>query len=151
MTLSVRLPLDDGFLRRECDRCERQFKWHSGPTEDRPADEVDSNVYFCPYCGESAPPDHWWTKDQLKHMQGIGTGHVSRELDGMLRQLARETRNSMFSIEGTITQPEPPALLHEPSDMVIVQSPCHPWEPIKVHEDWRGPLFCLICRDQFGI
>ena len=84
-------------------------------------------------------------------MQGIGTGHVSRELDGMLRQLARETRNSMFSIEGTITQPEPPALLHEPSDMVIVQSPCHPWEPIKVHEDWRGPLFCLVCGDQFGI
>ena len=55
----------------------------------------------------------------------------------------------MVTIKGQFEQPEPPDLLHEPPDMVVVQSPCHSWEPIKVYEDWRGSLHCLLCGQQF--
>jgi hypothetical protein len=35
--LSVSMPLDEGFLRRECRGCSRQFKWFHGSTDERPA------------------------------------------------------------------------------------------------------------------
>ena len=149
MNVSISLPLDAGFLRRECAHCERQFKWHDGFTSERPEDAVDSNIYFCPYCGESAPSDHWWTKDQLEYVQGIGIGEISREFNDMFRRLEQETRDSMVTIEGQIEQLDPPDPLHEPADMVVVQSPCHSWEPIKIYEDWRRPLHCLSCGQQF--
>ena len=121
----------------------------TAPTAERPADAVDSNIYFCPYCGESAPSDHWWTKDQLEYVQGIGIGEISREFNDTFRRLEQETRDSMVTIKGQIEQLEPPDPLHEPADMVVVQSPCHSWEPIKVYEDWRRPLHCLSCGQQF--
>ena len=36
MSLSIELPLDSGFLRRECPNCQLEFKWHHGPTETTP-------------------------------------------------------------------------------------------------------------------
>ena len=149
MNASVSFPLDAEFLRRECPHCERQFKWHHGPTEDRPTDAVDSNIYFCPYCGESAPSDHWWTKGQIEYIQGIGIGELWRELGDTFRKLEQETRHSMITIKGKIEKSEPPELLHEPPDMVVMQSPCHSWEPIKVDEDWQASLHCLMCGEPF--
>ena len=152
MSFSVNLPLDNGYLRRECPDCERQFKWHHRPTDDRPDDAVDPDVYCCPYCGRSAPLDHWWTGEQLEHVQRLGIGEAAREVGDIFRDLERKSRNSMIKFKaGRMNIPESPDLLHEPGDMVIVQSPCHPWEPIKVSEDWRDPLYCLLCGEQFAV
>ena len=150
MAVSVSLPLDAGFLRRQCPRCERQFKWHHGPAEGRPRNALDPDAYFCPYCGASAALDTWWTIEQLEHVQAVEVGEVSREIGKMFRRLEKETRNSMFTVKGEGRSPAPPTPLHEPPDMVIVQSPCHSWEPIKVYDDWHGPLFCLVCGAPFA-
>ncbi len=65
-SFSVMLSLDsDGFLRRECPHCLQEFKWHNGPTEDRPEGEEDPPVYHCPRCGASAAPDQWWTPEPM--------------------------------------------------------------------------------------
>jgi hypothetical protein len=58
--LSMSLPLDgDGFLRRECATCEREFKWLPSPDqleegngESRAAatDAQPPDAYYCPYC-----------------------------------------------------------------------------------------------------
>lgn len=58
--LSMSLPLDgDGFLRRECPTCEREFKWLPSPDqleegngESRAAatDAEPPEAYYCPYC-----------------------------------------------------------------------------------------------------
>ena len=33
--MEVSFPLDsDGFIRRECPHCEREFKWHHGPANE---------------------------------------------------------------------------------------------------------------------
>ena len=82
----VQLPLDDdGFLRRECPHCLQQFKWHQGPTADRPDDETDPPVYYCPRCGGSAKPDQWWTEAQLTFIQesiaGPALGELSDEME----------------------------------------------------------------------
>jgi hypothetical protein len=88
--LSMSLPLDgEGFLRRECPTCEREFKWLPSPD---PEDDVEvaattegaeaPESYYCPYCAVSAPPDTWMTKAQVaaaaRHVliRGFGTAEA---------------------------------------------------------------------------
>lgn len=150
MSYSMTLPLDDGFLRRECPSCERQFKWHHGPTEDRPEDAIEPDVYWCPYCGETAPPDQWWTVDQLEFAKAGIAGPVMRDVADEFNKSTGRQRNSLIKVSMTHDDPEPPSAIHEPPDMVAVQSPCHPWEPIKVAEDWSESVHCLVCGDRFA-
>lgn len=35
--------------------------------------------------------------------------------------------------------------------MVIVASPGHSYEPVKVPDGTRGPLHCLVCGSQFAL
>lgn len=151
MSYSMMLPLDDGFLRRECPSCERQFKWHHGPTDNRPEDAADPDVYWCPYCGETAPPDRWWTKEQLEFATATAAGPVVNDIaEEFDRSMGRQP-NTFIRVSMTRDDPEPPTALHEPPDMVTVQSPCHPWEPIKIAKDWSSPITCLCCGIRFEV
>ena len=78
----MQLPVDDdGFLRRECPDCLQEFKWHQGPTGDRPEGEADLVVCYCPRCGASAAPDQWWTQEQLAFIRESVSGHALRQID----------------------------------------------------------------------
>ena len=153
LSIPIHLPMDNGYLRRECPACERQFKWHHGPTEGRPPDAIDPPVYFCPYCGSAAPPGSWWTREQLEYARDSAAGPVARAMgDALGKAIGRQPSNSFIKIELKRSDPpEPPPALHELDDMVIVEAPCHPWEPIKVAADWSEPLSCLICGSRFAI
>lgn len=45
----------------------------------------------------------------------------------------------------------PPRPLIEPDDMTAVASPCHPYEPVKVLDDWDQPLHCLVCGEPYVV
>lgn len=147
---SMSLPLDSGYLRRECPHCERQFKWHHGPTDDRPDDADEPSVYTCPYCGETAPPDAWWTPEQLELARQTMVGPALRHIADELRDATRRS-GGFLTFDIKEDDPEPPTALHEPADMVVVTSPCHPWEPFKIADDWREPIHCLVCGDLFAL
>ena len=149
MSYSMPLPLDDGFIRRECPHCERQFKWHEGPTPERPSDVVDPAVYWCPYCGKTAPPSEWWTAEQLAFATESMSAVAMREIADELSKSIRPGSPLKISVSGD--EPEPPPALQEPADMIPVQPPCHPWEPIKIAEDWSEPIHCLICGEVFAL
>ncbi|ELB92273.1 hypothetical protein Rwratislav_14918 [Rhodococcus wratislaviensis IFP 2016] len=137
--MNVPIPLDDdGYLRRECPTCEQQFKWHHGPINDEFEGGLEPSEYFCPLCGVPAGTDQWWTKEQIEYAQG-------RAMPEILTQLSNETG---LKIEATS---EVPAQLTEANDMDIVQSPCHPNEPIKVPADHDQPLHCLVCGSAFTV
>ncbi|SRR6266568_2779615 len=147
---SVQLPLDDdGFLRRECPHCLQEFKWHHGPPADRPEGEADPPVYYCPRCGVSAAPDQWWTQDHLAFMQEYVAGPALREVTDEIAKAFRGARGVTFK-RGHLDEPEPPASLHEPNDMIILAPPCHPWEPVKVPEDATARVYCLLCGKAFA-
>ena len=150
-TYSVRLPLDaDGFLRRECPQCLQHFKWHSGPTAGRPEGEVDPVVvFFCPRCGSSAAPDHWWTQEQLAFARESIHGPALREAADELEKVFRGVKGLTYK-PGQLDEPEPPTALHEPNDMIIVAPPCHPWEPVKVPGEAAARVHCLICGEVFA-
>lgn len=132
---------DDGFFRRECPTCEREFKWFYGETEGRPEDFLDPENYFCPYCGVPSGKDTWWTQAQLQYAQAAAMGPIARQLK---QELGR-------SFKISINAQEVPLPVVDPNDMVMVEPPCHKFEPLKVSEEWQEPLHCLICGSQFRI
>ena len=152
METSMSVPLDEGFLRRECPSCERQFKWFHGDVEGKPEGADDADVYFCPYCGTTAAVDEWWTPTQLQAAIGELTGPVMQYVEDELKDAFKSLNRSGFvRAELTTTPAPPPPALTEPHDMAIVEPPCHPWEPVKVLEDWGEPIHCIVCGAQFTV
>jgi hypothetical protein len=155
MEIPVTLPLDpDGFLRRQCPRCERLFKWFHGTTEDAPLDLPDPEVYFCPYCGEESATDQWFTDEQVDYIQAVAAQEalklVDRELGSSIEALNRSS-GGLLKAEMDVPYSNPPAPLVERDDMVAVSSPCHPHEPIKIAEFWEEPIHCLVCGELFTV
>lgn len=153
--IPMELPLDsDGYLRRQCPRCERVFKWHHDSDDDRPDGSEAPEVYFCPYCGKPSPPDQWLTDEQVDYAQALlaieAANMVERELRPSFDRLNRSGQGLIrVQVEHVPRSTPPPPPLFEPDDMIAVEPPCHPAEPIKVIEDWDGELHCLICGDPF--
>ncbi|KAA3639701.1 MAG: hypothetical protein DWP92_04250 [Armatimonadetes bacterium] len=152
MKTSVSIPLDaDGYLRRECPNCIRQFKWFSGETDDRPTGTIDPTEYTCPYCGIAAPTSDWWTQEQLDYAVGMAGPAVTQEATSMLKkEIGKINRRSSFiKMEVSSRSAPTPGPMAEPNNMVMKHSPCHGWEPIKVSDDWHAALHCLVCGAQF--
>lgn len=154
MKVSVSMPLDnDGFLRRECPTCQRQFKWHSGPASESAEGQPSPSLYYCPLCGQASALDRWNTSDQNEYAQGVAMAAAMRELDEQLGAAFKgmSSKNVKVTKTGHLDQPDVPDALTEPDDMVIVVSPCHDWEPVKVPEDATSPLYCLVCGSAFAL
>lgn len=156
ISISMSFPLDeDGFLRRECPSCERQFKWWHTPDDENDAAEVGEEVeaYFCPYCYEPAPPGSWWTKEQVEYMQHLAAAEaLEPQLRSMKNNLERGNRRSKWiNIEMSVPDLSRPEPLVEPDDMVRIDLPCHPEEPLKVDETWEQEVACLVCGIQYPV
>jgi hypothetical protein len=134
---------DDGFLRRECPHCQREFKWlHGEPGEQ--TEPMPVGGYFCPYCcGRSE--DGWWTRPQLAHIEAAAAGHAEQLLHDALKPLEQSSSDFVkISVTESPRSPIPP-VPDEPNDMRRVDFSCHPAEPVKVLEDWDGAVHCLFC------
>jgi hypothetical protein len=146
--LSMSLPLDsDGFLRRECPTCEREFKWL--PTqEEAEATPAPDAGYFCPYCAIQAPTGSWFTKAQVETAHAIAAREViGPQMKKLERSIGGLGKSSGGLIEGKLDYepPDEPEPLTEDDDMRRVDFACHPNEPVKVLDDWAKPVHCLLC------
>lgn len=140
------LPLDsDGFLRRECPTCEREFKWLSSEAE---AEPIPEGGYYCPYCAIQAPPDAWWTRAQLELVNSVVSKELVepelKKLERSLRDISRRSGGFMSASMKT-ELPRDVDPLVETDDMRRVDFECHPSEPVKVLDDWTRDVHCLIC------
>jgi hypothetical protein len=144
------IPVDsDGFLRRECPTCEREFKWFPAAENDEGAADVPAGGYFCPYCGVQAPSDAWFTQAQLALSRSIVEVRVVEPmLDKFAGDIARSFRSAgMTTRSAPSSRAEEPDPLTEDDDMTRVDFECHPSKPLKVHDDWDQPVYCLICGE----
>lgn len=151
ISISVSLPTDqDGFLRRECPTCERQFKWFAHEDGDPDAETVEQ--YFCPLCGVPSGVDAWWTPAQLEFAQGAAGPAVDEHVQRRVADAFKGVKGMEFKPAGgfslNIPTPEP---LIEPDDMVIVEPPCHPSEPVKLPDIATDRVHCLICGISFAV
>ncbi|GAA2816808.1 hypothetical protein GCM10010441_46680 [Kitasatospora paracochleata] len=144
MEISIQLALDpSGFLRRECPSCGDEFKWFYGETADRPEDFLEPENYFCPYCGTPSGKDSWWTPAQLDFIHSAASGPIVDQLEQEISGFGLK-----FSRDATPDLSAPP---NDPDDMMMVEPPCHPFEPLKIHEEWTSPIHCLMCGSTFTV
>lgn len=129
-------------MRRECPKCEREFKWHYGPTDERPSDFNDPPVYYCPLCGRESDPDEFFTQEQAE----FATGYVMLPA---MEELEAEMKGAGFNFK--IDSIDPPDPITEPDDMLIVAPPCHAWEPVKVPDESTAPYYCLLCGEAYAV
>lgn len=146
-SIQVSMPLDsDGFLRRECPTCEREFKWFATDAVDE-ASPVPESGYWCPYCAIQAPPDAWHTKAQVEYMHSVlGREVIAPEMEKLKRTIEGVNRPGGL-IEASLDYevPDEPQPLSDDDDMRRVDFACHQNEPVKVLEDWTSPVHCLLC------
>lgn len=151
--MEIELPLDThGFLRRQCPACQREFKWHNGPLENAPEGADDVDVYYCPYCGEPADVDEWWTEEQVELIQSVVLDEVASDAAQSLEGAARDLNSSgIIGVSVRYDPPNPPAPLDESDDMTAVASPCHAYEPVKIAKDWQSRIHCLVCGAPYQV
>lgn len=148
--LSVSFPLDsDGFLRRACPNCSREFKWLSTEVEE-PSSPPEE--YFCPYCGTRAAPQEWLTEEQLSYIKAHVYDQVVRpsleDLGDSFRRLGKSSGGLIqFNARVEASEPQQAPPVFEPNDMKQVSFTCHPMEPIKIAETWSGSVHCLYCGE----
>jgi hypothetical protein len=139
MEIPISFPLDsEGFVRRECPSCEREFKWLWADSDEE-ATQPSSLGYSCPYCAAWAQPDQWFTEAQVEHIRASAMGPVKDEVDQIFSGL------KALRYKPGERLPTPPKLPAEPDDMRRVEFDCHPDDPLKLIEGWTGPIHCLIC------
>jgi len=101
ISISLRLPLDDdGFLRRECPHCGRQFKQRAGAPDET---QESPGTYYCPYCSASADADAWFTAQQLEYIQQQAmTEIIGPSLSRLQQQLEQANQSGLLRIEGSL-------------------------------------------------
>lgn len=153
VNLGMSIPLDsDGFLRRQCPVCEREFKWLFTSDDAGTSAVMAAGGYFCPYCGIQASPDQWFTRDQLELAENI---FITEVVGPMLKQGPDEMGTISPGSDGLMsagahTAPAKRDPLTEVDDMTRVDFGCHPSEPVKLIDTWSKPARCLICGQPKG-
>ena len=171
--LSISFPLDeDRFLRRECPYCCKEFKVKveeeqlvepgeqdekSFMTEPEPTlgDEVDEGAeeleHTCPYCGQKAPGDHWWTQAQLElvqdHQENVMADLVNEHFIRPMKKMSqRSPRNDFIRTEfkGKEIEQSDPWMAPEVNDMKLTPLSCCN-EELKIDGDWSETVYCYYC------
>lgn len=170
--MSLSFPLDDdGFLRRECPLCCREFKvlleeneltslaqeglgsymleTHEEATDANEEEEAEL-AFTCPYCGQEAIRDSWWTQEQLAYVgvvaQNIIAQIVNEQLIRPLKRMSRRHSPGLVTLQfkGNEMQQQEPWMSPEVNDMKIFDLPCcH--RKIKVDENWSSTVHCFFC------
>jgi hypothetical protein len=107
----------------------------------------------CPFCGLPAEPNQWFTHDRAEYIDGVAMPVIMRHADDLITDAftGLNSKNLKITRTGHLDAPDEPDALVEPDDMVIVLSPCHAYEPVKVPEDASGPFHCLVCGEPFAV
>ena len=131
----------------------REFKWHQGPVNEEAEQHPDPTTYYCPFCGEPAGPDSWWTQEQLAYIEAMQMAAALRTMDAGLDDVFRGVSSKHIKLKrtGHLDIPDEPTPPIEPDDMTAVISPCHPYEPVKVPAEIPGPFRCLLCGSAFSV
>jgi hypothetical protein len=126
-----------------------EFKWVPASEGEESAASVPDGGYFCPYCGVQASADAWFTEAQIALARSIAeTGVVGPMLRKFTDEITRSLRGGGLTIRSTSPrQADEPDPLTEADDMTRVDFACHPSEPLKILDDWREPVHCLICGE----
>jgi len=143
--IEVSLPLDDdGYISRECPYCKMRFKVHK---DDFDGEKFPEEIY-CPYCGQSASKDEFWTSEQIKYFQDmVMCKVVAPELDEFDNNLkGLNISSGLLDLKVSIDREETtmPVAPEEMGRMNLHEQTCCK-TVIKVETTLDKGFYCLIC------
>lgn len=168
----------DGFLRRSCPSCGRdykteindadlahilapQFQHHGieiGQTEDDSENLLDreDKKLFCPYCQDAADISDTLAEelsDYLKRL--IYREYILPQFNKAFSQISSGSKRSkgLFSIEISTSRsllPQRPIHGPEQPDMKIIRMLCCD-RSVKVSEEWNGTSICTYCGQSVSV
>ncbi|MBA7687039.1 hypothetical protein ES703_95499 [subsurface metagenome] len=170
--MNLSFPLDDDrFFRRECPFCRKEFKVllekdeltdvaqkgidsfmieTKEETMDLDESKRSETEFTCPYCGQQAPSDSWWTQEQLAYVgivaKNIMAKMINENLISPLKTTFQRPSSGMVSIrfEGKEMKQQEPWISPEVNDMEIFDVPCCQ-RKIKIEDEWTGVVHCFFC------
>ncbi|MCZ7527853.1 MAG: hypothetical protein M5U14_16640 [Acidimicrobiia bacterium] len=84
-------------------------------------------------------------------MQSAAAPEIERAIGDALRDAFRGVKGVKVSPNRNLRlDVDNPGQLTEPDDMVIVEPPCHPNEPLKVPDEATSQVHCLVCGAAFA-
>lgn len=172
ITMHLSFPLDeDGFFRRECPFCYKEFKVLLEKEElfdlsqkgldsfmlDEKEEETDltksdstETEFTCPYCGQKETSNSWWTQEQLAYV-GIIAKNIMVKIvnENLIRPLKRTFRRSSsgdvsIRFEGKKMEQQEQWISPEVNDMERFDLPCCQ-RKIKIEESWQDKVYCFFC------
>lgn len=172
ITKNISFPLDeDGFFRRECPFCHKEFKvklekeeladitqkgidsFMTEPEEE--TTDLDENrdsetEFICPYCEQQAHSNSWWTQEQLAYIGVVAKNIMAKIVnEHLIRPLKRtfpkhSTDIVSMRFEGKEMEQQEPWISPEINDMEIFDLPCCQ-RKIKIEDNWTSVVRCFFC------
>lgn len=169
--IHIELPLDsDNFLRRACPFCRREFKAETSiqdrqswvqhqleayllqqgmEIEESQHSEQEQNTRWCPYCGEQAYADSWWTQEQIAYVNTFAHNIMAEMVNEMLESLKRQFPKSStglisFEFKYEAMSYITPWISPEVDDMETFALPCCNLR-IKLEDNWSRMAYCHVC------
>ncbi len=116
-TYNISIPKDDqGFVGRECPKCEKYFKL-------KPGTGLPTSECHCPYCDFKGISNDFFTKDQIEYAKSIAIKDiykdVSNSISNMFKDLERETRGGFiqFKVSSTNNHSNYPIKLYNEKEL----------------------------------
>ena len=170
---NISFPLDDdGFFRRQCPLCTREFKIKMTKEELTDiaqkgledyllqADLIEQNddhgwndgqeEPFCPYCGQQSTWSDWWTDEQSEFIGVIVHNIAADIMNPHLKKMEKTMRNINQSgfvsmkMSATKMDKKEPWISPEENDLIVFPLPCCDRE-LKIDDDWNGTVHCHFC------
>ncbi len=128
---------EKGFWDRECpnEECMFEFKVNMEDWKNK----FEDDAVYCPQCGVNYPSDHWWTQDQLEHIENQvrarATNYIMGELNKSFSDLERSTRRNK-NVKFKFKPYKPITILNN---------------PYTSSETWEQTIMCKKCDSSFSV
>jgi len=168
--MNISFPLDnDGFFRRACPFCQREFKIKISNeelknliqksedsymlkkeeislSEKESFKENEIKEFYCPYCGQEASAGRWWTIEQKKYiqtyMENIMTDIINKNFVEKMKKGFQG--NKFIKFEGKKLKMKEPQISSDDNDMMIINLSCCQ-SKIKILKGWAKIVYCFYC------
>lgn len=177
---SITVNLDrDGFFRRTCPSCGRDFKTEGDPADtvtvlspqiskvgleigestNKSDPESPHTLLGCPYCEHRAEPKDMLTSEVIEYLKRHAVREIRSKLDKAFNDLSSSMgskgRGGLFSLSLKFEysrSPLPSRPIHgpEPADMKIINLLCCD-KKIKISKDWMSLDLCPYCETRIVV
>ncbi|MDD4981555.1 MAG: hypothetical protein PHS12_02185 [Candidatus Omnitrophica bacterium] len=119
-------------------------------SKEKPEDKEIESRFFCPYCGQQAQGNNWWTESQLDYIRRIAENIMAGLInENLIRPLKKDFHKPIsglisISFEGKEIEQKELHIAPETDDMEIFDLPCCN-RKIKIENNKEELVHCFFC------